>query len=79
MANLVVLPESIVNGDKPDVVRIMTNLNKCNDRIYVCTEATKPAVPYIGQIIIVTDSAQEIACRIYWGGGWKAIPLMDIE
>ena len=44
----------------------------------ICTVATIPISPFIGQEIFVTDVDWSIAKRIYTSDGWKIIPLASL-
>jgi len=74
------LPVVLENGpgNFPDAGQLMQNFDALNDKNYICTEATVPASPYIGQEIFVTDCDVTIAKRIFTSAGWKAIQLLDI-
>ena len=80
MANLVVMPKTYTpHVDIVKAVDLNANFALCSNRIYVCTEATLPAVPdYAGQVFMVTDADPAIQCRVWFADSWYAIPLAII-
>jgi hypothetical protein len=78
--NLKAFPKVLQNGVGfvPDADEVMANFDAVNDKNYICTEATVPASPYIGQEIFVTDADLSIAKRVFTSDGWYAIPIAKI-